>query len=308
MSYLQYGFNYIQNELDTLSIERSTADDYRKALRAWSRTIGDMPIKNLTEEHIREGMKTMLSCGITPRTVDKRYTVLQMICVDALRHGVIQTNPFEWVRRPRVNDNERNYLDQNERARLKNRLASMKLSPLVVSASLALYAGLRSEEICALQLADIELNNNIGWVRRAIGRDGWQTYTKEPKNRAKRDFPLSETLKNTLSSWINAGYIVAPNKNAYLLTFSDEYIHPNTLTKKWRALADVEDYQGASGKRPTFHDLRHTFATACIAGGMDVKTLQSILGHKDASMTLNVYASADRHAKLAAANIIQNAI
>ena len=40
----------------------------------------------------------------------------------------------------------------------------------------------------------------------------------------------------------------------------------------------------------TPHDLRHSFAVAALRSGMDVKTLQSILGHASASITLDVYA------------------
>jgi integrase len=39
------------------------------------------------------------------------------------------------------------------------------------------------------------------------------------------------------------------------------------------------------------HDLRHTAASLVIASGASVKHVQRMLGHKDAAMTLNVYAS-----------------
>jgi hypothetical protein len=61
---------------------------------------------------------------------------------------------------------------------------------------------------------------------------------------------------------------------------------------------------GTQGRVPTFHDLRHTFATYAIAEGVDVKTVSSILGHSNAAMTLNIYASADPESKRAAAETI----
>ena len=38
-----------------------------------------------------------------------------------------------------------------------------------------------------------------------------------------------------------------------------------------------------------FHDLRHTFATHAIANGVDAKILSNILGHTNASFTLDTY-------------------
>ena len=44
--------------------------------------------------------------------------------------------------------------------------------------------------------------------------------------------------------------------------------------------------------RCTPHVFRHTFCTRCIAAGMDIKTVQYLMGHSDASTTLNVYTDA----------------
>ena len=38
-----------------------------------------------------------------------------------------------------------------------------------------------------------------------------------------------------------------------------------------------------------FHDLRHTFATHAMKSGVDAKTLSGILGHTNASFTLDTY-------------------
>ena len=42
-------------------------------------------------------------------------------------------------------------------------------------------------------------------------------------------------------------------------------------------------------KRMRFHDLRHTFATHALTSGVDAKTLSGILGHTNASFTLDTY-------------------
>ena len=56
---------------------------------------------------------------------------------------------------------------------------------------------------------------------------------------------------------------------------------------------------GAQGRRPTFHDLRHTFATIAMASSVDIKTVSVLLGHAAPAMTLRVYADSLEDSKRA---------
>ena len=55
-----------------------------------------------------------------------------------------------------------------------------------------------------------------------------------------------------------------------------------------------------------FHDLRHTLATHALAGGVDAKTLSGILGHTNASFTLDTYTHVTKDMQRGAADIIGN--
>ena len=57
--------------------------------------------------------------------------------------------------------------------------------------------------------------------------------------------------------------------------------NPALLGKEYAAFCKM------NGFNCTFHDLRHTFATMMIAGGTDVRTVASYLGHSSVSMTLD---------------------
>ena len=61
----------------------------------------------------------------------------------------------------------------------------------------------------------------------------------------------------------------------------------------------------AECKHIRFHDLRHTFATNALAGGMDVKTLSAIIGHISAETTLNIYTHITDNMQRSAANKIE---
>jgi integrase len=56
-----------------------------------------------------------------------------------------------------------------------------------------------------------------------------------------------------------------------------------------------------------FHDLRHFAATMMLAMGWDIPTTQSMLGHTDASTTLNFYAHALPSRTRKAVNEVVNA-
>ena len=58
---------------------------------------------------------------------------------------------------------------------------------------------------------------------------------------------------------------------------SDAYLHMKTLLQR-AGLPSIR-----------FHDLRHTFATHALTSGVDAKTLSGILGHTNASFTLDTY-------------------
>lgn len=54
-----------------------------------------------------------------------------------------------------------------------------------------------------------------------------------------------------------------------------------------------------------FHDLRHTFASQLVMGGVDLKTVQELLGHKKIEMTLR-YSHLSPYHKREAIEILEN--
>jgi len=150
---------------------------------------------------------------------------------------------------------------------------------------LALSAGLRIGEICAMRWGDISLQSGTVTVQRTVQRiksesgiTRTQLYFGEPKTRSsRRTIPLPRYLCDLLAP-------LQSDRNHYILTGNMAVMEPRVLQYRFKRIlrdANVPDIN--------FHALRHTFATRAIDIGVDVKTLSMLLGHSDVQTTLNIY-------------------
>lgn len=327
--------DYVSSYIDTLSLskQKSTISGYRRMLSYMNDgaplnadspedskpvTIGDIPIELLTREAIQSWVNDMAE-RLAPVTARKALTVLKAALKNACRDGRIERNPAEFVESPSMRPAAQNPLDERQQALLLADLDSYTEThpgdPSRLAIKMALLTGMRQGEICALTWSDVDLSSGRLNVRRSIGRDGdafksgnVSYYPKTPKTGgSRRDIPIPQQLVDDLSS--RKDYVISQCKatkvpfspGLYVFGSIDgEFMNPHGLWAKWRRIAKRLNLVGLDGGMPKFHDLRHTFATNATKSGMDVKTLSSILGHADASMTLNIYTSADPEAKRAA--------
>lgn len=300
--FITYAERLVSYKVALRTIQPATEADYRKAFRAWKPYLKDVPLSQVAREHIEHGMQEMIASGLSVNTVIKRQIALSMVFEYAVKKGDVATNIVRDIPRPKREKPTINALVGADLDRAKARLSSLALEWWVVGVALCLYAGLRAEETCGLKLSDVDLDNGVLWIRRAIGHGVGGTYVAPPKNNRVRDVPICAALHEYLSKWVSQ---TALQPTSWLLgNGKSEYRDSHIIGKKWSMLCEIEGYKGLAGKKPTLHDLRHTFATLCIAQGMDVKTLQSILGHASAAITLDVYATTDPQAKQNAVNVI----
>lgn len=148
---------------------------------------------------------------------------------------------------------------------------------------LEMTTGLRRGEICALKWSDFNQGKKELTIKRSVGvSEGSKLIINTPKTEAgertlllpQSTFEvLQERRKISCSEWI------FPDMDEPHLPMHPEkaYRHLKTLLKR----ADLPLIR--------FHDLRHTFATHALTSGVDAKTLSRILGHTNASFTLDTY-------------------
>lgn len=293
-----FACNYFKGRLDRHEYERSTYASNMRHIRAWEKALGDKPLGKVTETDIEETIAGWFNDGIHTTTVDKRYTALNEVYNVALRKGLVTKNPFEHVKRPKKRYSELNGVNESSVLDdVASTIAGLPLGEMKIAFSLALQTGMRRGEIAGLRWSDVDFDTETIWVRNSIGADDLGCYEKPPKSNKPRDIAMTPYLSKLLAEWRGetAGrYVIG----------GERPLNPDYITHRWTALAEFRGWTGAAGKRLTFHDLRHTTATVLIRNGADVKTVQSILGHSSAAITLDMYCSADSEAKRNAARIL----
>lgn len=169
----------------------------------------------------------------------------------------------------------------------------------------AATTGLRRGEICAARWSNITPAGLA--VTGAIVKDGDRLIEKTTKTRRPRVVELGAQTRALLEGVrikLEAEAEAKGKKlagNAYL--FPDTTVdytgrrprHPDHLSSAWRTYAD------RAGVPARFHDLRHYAATYYLNVGIAVNDVANMLGHAQASTTVNVYGHAGRTSGIAAA-------
>ena len=148
---------------------------------------------------------------------------------------------------------------------------------------LCLYTGLRLGELCALKWSDIDFENGLVKVSSTVQRlyiEGEETKTglleTSPKSEfSRREIPLSSAVADKIVGF--------KNRKTYVFG-GMKPVEPRTMQNHFKKII-----REAGLPDKNFHILRHTFATNCVEGGTDVKSLSEILGHSDVQITLNRY-------------------
>ncbi len=151
-----------------------------------------------------------------------------------------------------------------------------------IAVLLCLFTGLRVGELCGLQWRDIDLKNHSISVSRTVQRVN-HSGTSEiivgtPKSRSSiRTIPIPEFVTAVLMN-------IKGNSATYLITGTAKPTEPRTMQNRFQRILKECGLRSVN-----FHMLRHTYATVCAEHGFDPKTLSELLGHADASITLNRY-------------------
>jgi len=237
----------------------------------------------LTDKLLEHGGR----CGnpLSSKTVADILGVLKAI----LRYGEengYPVPPCDCIKYPPQKSTTISILSESERIKIEQLLTDSE-DTLCLGILFTLYTGVRIGELCGLRWEDIDFASGIVHIRRTVERIAdldrpAQQKTKviisEPKTgNAVRVIPLPGFLVDLLSD-------KRKSDDCYLLTGTSKPTEPHQYYVRYRKFLQRNGID-----HHTFHALRHTFATRCVALGFDTKSLSEILGHSNVTTTLKFY-------------------
>lgn len=308
-------------------LEASTVDGYKFSAQHIKRGFEGVAMRDLTTQMVENWLVTMKDEGCGGSTRAKAARILMQACDYAVQpsHRALESNPFAGIskrQRPKPNDPDPNPLDDASLSKVNAWLDVEKPNDFVTAVALALHAGMRVGEVCALRWSSVSFDGDENYptgyihVEATIARTSTGTYRKPPKTAAgDRKIPLNDFLRTMLErrravmegALEGSGTKLDPS--AYVIgDVAGGYANPTVISREWKSNAKLNSLMGTKGRVPTFHDLRHTTATRLIGAGVDTKTVAGILGHANEYMTLHVYADFMPDVAVKAMGVAQGAL
>jgi integrase len=216
--------------------------------------------------------------GLSPARVIQTHQVVHQVLAYAIRAKYIATNPADHIELPRKSPAEKIALSHDrvrELARESGDLATMVYT--------LAYSGLRFGEAVALRVRDVDLESRRLLVSRSItGVRGKGRVEGPTKTHQARSAPiLTQSLVDAL-------------RDAIRDREPSEFLFPgpdgNAMTVGWFRVRFDKACAAAGLTGITPHTLRHTAGSLALASGASVVTVQKLLGHRNATTTMNVYA------------------
>ena len=255
--------------------------------------IATMQIQKINTEHLKEYFNKIAN-EYSNSIIRKNYGLMNASFRKAITKGYSMRNPFDNKEELQIPKSKRQdkkiscftLSEQKEIIEALNKYENKTYKNIIL---LALYSGMRSGEILALKVNDIDFKNKIIHIQRTLTKDvkaktiiGENTKTIN----SLRDIKITTIIEKILNESMK---MFRFNENNLVFCNSEGNVITNgMINSAFKRLC--EKYNINKGFDVNFHMLRHTYATTCIESGMPAKVVQKKLGHRDISITLNTYA------------------
>lgn len=253
-------------------------------------SLGDYKLDDITVIDLQKFVTKLLTNGnlktgegLSANFVNLIITVIHNSLKTAHLIGYSAKYIADKIQRPKVKERVVECFSLSEQKRIEQYVFNSKKDKLF-GVVLCLYTGLRIGELLALTWHDIDFAKGLLTVSKTchdLYDNGMHMRVIDsPKTEhSRRVIPLPKQLLPLLKS------MKKRSKCEYIIADGDKPVFVRSYQRTFELLLKK---LGIAHKG--FHSLRHTFATRALECGMDVKTLAELLGHKNATITLNRYA------------------
>lgn len=245
--------------------------------------------------YLRTEHKSKLGKPLSPKSLRHQYVTLNVIFEYAEKQEMIAKNPMDKVDAPKREKKPVDALTQEQAAQF---FRCLSICPLDFRCILQLLitTGIRRGECMGLQWGDIgEKACTIKIERNVTYTPASGVIVSTPKTaNSVRTIPIMTSTLHLLQQWKEQTEREHPStilKSAFLFPKGNNVFaarDPNSVTRRVKRFMKNNGFPDLSP-----HDLRHSCATLLLSQGADIKSVQEILGHADASTTLNFYVKAD---------------
>jgi site-specific recombinase XerD len=235
-------------------------DVYRmETLLGWFR---DYPAEGIMVQDIERRFEQR---DWSPATTNRYRALLSLTYRLAIRNGKVKENPARAVRHRLENNARIRFLSPEEETKLRAAIEATCLER-IAELELSLHTGLRMSEQYRLRWEDVSFTRRTLTIARS-------------KNGASRHVPLNKAALRALES-------LEKRANSSGLVCGGA-----TEPRRW-----FEPVVKAAGLTAfSWHCLRHTFASRLVMAGVDIRTVQELMGHKTIAMTVRYSHLAPKH-------------
>jgi integrase len=269
----------------------STLDSYTRIVNLYLVPhIGSLRLEKLTAVHVQTMQNTLLSEGLSTRTVQYARAVLRRALGQAVKWDLVNRNVVPLVDAPRVEKHRITPLDETQARRL---LAAATGHRLEAMYRVALSLGLRKGEVLGLRWSNIDWRGRKLSITATVQRIAGQKTLTTPKTATSaRTLLLPDVLIKVLRQHQERQELereaLGEEWQEHGLLFPSERgtpIEPRNIVRSFKRLLK----RAGLPESTRFHDLRHSCATLLIAQGVHLSVIKEILGHSQISVTADIY-------------------